>query len=316
MKSCCTTKRKGTLTPLEKTNTQRGQDTCEQVLIPGGSYSVGTNSNEGYADDFEGPQIQVSTNDFYIDATPVTNRDFALFCEATCYQTTAERLGTSFVFHLLLDGSTPSIPVPGLPWWHDVQGASWKYPFGNRTSYLDLLDHPVVHVSIEDALHYCQWSQKRLPSELEWEIACRFGSEFDRYPWGESLMVENKHQCNIWQGSFPMENTQSDGYLGTAPVKSLYRSESGLWQMIGNVWELCANPARVPLQDIKKQTLSEQWESLNTQTIDVYAAKGGSFLCHASYCNRYRMAARNGIDRLSTSSNVGFRCVSNKEAKE
>lgn len=151
---------------------------------------------------------------------------------------------------------------------------------------------------------------KRLPSEIEWEIAARGGSEDLVFPWGNELF-DTIHRANVWQGTFPYENTADDGYIGTSPVDSFYTNDYGVSQMLGNVWEMCSNPARIPLIDIQKESLEKQ--IANHEKHLEFAARGGSFLCHHSYCNRYRLAARNGIDRLTASSNLSFRCVKDIE---
>ena len=305
--SCCSVKRTDTASS-EVGDIMDKEDYSGMVKVPSGTYKVGSNLDIGYEDDFEGPEIEVTTSGFYMDITVVTNAQFKEFVEATGYITEAELLGTSFVFHLLLDNEAIGYHVDNLRWWVDVEGANWKHPFGDKRSYKDIMNHPVVHVTHKDALNYCAWAGKRLPSEVEWEIAARGGKEGLIYSWGNEL-YDVTHRCNIWQGSFPIENTAEDGYIGTAPADVFYQNDYGLKQMLGNVWELCSNKARIPLPEVKTETLQEQIELLQSETFIDYAAKGGSFLCHHSYCNRYRLAARNGIDRLSASSNVGFRCV-------
>lgn len=279
------------------------------IKIPGGKYLVGTNTKLGYPIDNEGPRTQVEIESFYIDETAVTNLEFAKFVKETGYITEAEIIGRSFVFSLLVDEKEKQEEVEGLNWWLDLEGASWRFPFGDDMSYLDILDHPVVHVTQHDALMYCKWADKRLPTEVEWEIALRAGDDRDLvFPWGDELFDEI-HRANVWQGTFPMENTTEDGYLGTAPVDAFYTNDYGIKQMLGNVWEMCSNQAHIPLNEIKTETITQQIETYHKNEFLEYAAKGGSFLCHESYCNRYRTAARNGIDKLSASSNKGFRCV-------
>lgn len=277
-------------------------------LVPKGTYTIGTNSNVGHEIDHEGPQIEVEIDAFLMDETAVNNADFAQFVDDTGYITEAEKLGTSFVFYLLMDDKTIGESVQSLQWWLDVPGANWKHPFGDARSYKEILDHPVVHVTQLDALMYCKWANKRLPTEIEWEIAAKGGTEDLVFPWGNEL-YDGKHRCNVWQGDFPLKNTKEDGYVGTAPVDAFYTNDYGLTQMIGNVWEMCSNEARIPLDQIKKETIEAQIETYRKNEFLDYAAKGGSFLCHHSYCNRYRLAARNGIDKLSASSNKGFRCA-------
>lgn len=281
----------------------------QMVLIPGGKYIIGTIDEIGYPIDNEGQPQEINLREFYIDKTSVTNNQFQKFVQETGYITEAELIGASFVFHLLVSKENQGTEVVNLPWWRDVKGATWKHPFGDHRSIDKLLDHPVVHVTVKDALAYCKWAGKRLPSETEWQIAAAGGTSLKRYPWGNTLMINNEHQCNIWQGEFPLNNTKDDGYLGTAPVTEFYVNDYGIHQMIGNVWEICSNEARIDLDKVEVTSLNQQIESHKNNSFNNYAVKGGSFLCHDSYCNRYRLAARNGLDSTSSASNLGFRCA-------
>lgn len=283
------------------------------IKVPGGKYNVGTNDNIGHEIDNEGPKISVTIESFYMDKTAVTNREFNRFVEETGYVTEAEKWGNSFVFYLLLEDDTRGENVHQLEWWMDIKGANWRNPFGDKRSFIDILDHPVVHVTQLDALMFCQWAKKRLPTEIEWVIAAKGGTDGLTYPWGNQIEQDGEHHCNVWQGNFPFENTLEDGYLGTAPVDAFYENDYGLKQMIGNVWEMCSNQARISLSGVRKETLDEQFNTYHKNEFIDYAVKGGSFLCHKSYCNRYRLAARNGIDKLTSASNKGFRCVKDIE---
>ncbi|MTD38634.1 SUMF1/EgtB/PvdO family nonheme iron enzyme [Erwinia sp. CPCC 100877] len=274
-------------------------------LIPDGTFIMGNTSKEnGFFADAERPVQTMSVPRFYMDETTVTNRMFQEFISATNYMTTAERYGDSSVFYLLIPESARKnySPVNQMFWWLSVPGACWNHPEGPTSDLQNRLDHPVVHVSYDDARAYCQWAEKRLPTEVQWEYVARNGQD-TLYPWGDNLLNGQRHHCNIWQGNFPYENLKDDGFLGTAPAASFHKNQYGVQQMIGNVWEWCENPSKTPLADL----------AVGPNTLgpvkDEFAIRGGSFLCHQSYCKRYRVFSRNGADRENTASNLGFRCV-------
>jgi formylglycine-generating enzyme len=249
----------------------------------------------------EGPIRRVTLSSFSIDRCATSNRSFTQFVEATGFRTDAERYGWSFVFVGLLTAGFPMVgAVTQAPWWR-VCGADWRHPEGPRSSVNERMDHPVVHVSWNDAAAYCQWAGRRLPTEAEWEHAARGGLENARDAWGDDLTPHDRWMCNIWQGTFPTENTLADGYLGTAPVDAYDPNAFGLHNVAGNVWEWCAD-----------------WFSSthpNAPTVDPTGPRGGdsrvirggSFLCHRSYCNRYRVAARTANTPASSTGNMGFR---------
>ena len=283
----------------------------KSVKIKGGTFLMGSPSGEGHPLDYESPQVEVKVEDFEMDTTPVTNASFAAFVQETNYQTETEELGGSFVFRLLLNenqlSNLKTHDVMGTPWWVYVEGANWKEPEGKGSTINHRMDHPVVHVTRKDALAYCKWAGKRLPTEAEWEYAARAGVE-GLYPWRNDLVVDGKHSCNIWQGVFPTTNTEEDGFLGTAPVMTYEPNKFGLYQVIGNVWEWCLNPKGIPLTDFTQKSTEYYQEKYSNINMGAYATRGGSFLCHSSYCNRYRLGARNGNDGDSSASNVSFRC--------
>jgi formylglycine-generating enzyme required for sulfatase activity len=278
------------------------------IRLAGGSFQMGTEDAEGFVADGEGPVRTVQLDAFYIDETTVTNRQFETFAEATGYRSDAERYGWSFVFYGLLSaGALEAHPQVSAqtPWWCAIPGSSWRTPEGPSSDLSGREDHPVVHVSWNDAVAYANWAGKRLPREAEWEYAARGGLVGRRYPWGDVLTPEGEHRCNIWQGNFPSYNSLEDGYLGTAPARSFPPNGYGLYNMAGNVWEWCA--------DWFSADFHRTAPRVNPRGPDAGTAKvirGGSFLCHRSYCNRYRVAARSSNTPDSSASNMGFRCVS------
>jgi len=285
------------------------------VQIPAATFEMGDKHQLGFKIDKERPVVWVNLDSFYMDTTTVTNQDFRAFIEDTGYQTDAEKYGWSFVFDQFLADDTKDRfkKVPGTDWWRVVEGAKWTKPEGLKSSLHNRRHHPVTHVSRNDAVAYCKWAGCRLPTEAEWELAARGGLKDKIYPWGDDLTPNGEHLCNIWQGTFPELNTLEDNYLGTAPVKEYQPNGYGLYQMSGNVWEWCVNPAKIDLIDFKKWNGEKFWEEHQTYSNKEYALKGGSFLCHESYCNRYRVAARNGNTADSSASNIGFRCVKTNE---
>jgi formylglycine-generating enzyme required for sulfatase activity len=261
------------------------------VRVPGGRFTMGTD-RPTFPQDGEGPARPVHVAPFAIDAHAVDVARFAAFVADTGFVTDAERVGASFVFvgtgPEATPGPRPEGPgVPGMPWWRAVEGADWRHPTGPGSGVEGREDHPVVHVSWRDACAFARWSGGRLPSEAEWEYAARGGSEGTTFPWGDELEQDGRHHANVWQGAFPERDLGLDGYRGTAPVDAFEPNGFGLFCVIGNVWEwtdsafAAGDPRRV--------------------------RKGGSYLCHASYCDRYRPAARSSGEEDASAGNVGFR---------
>lgn len=278
----------------------------ERVKLSGG-FLMGTEDIDCVAADGEGPIREVVLSPFSIAPTTVTNEEFARFVDATKYQTDAEVFGWSFVFNQFISrkiAKTIQQVVTQTPWWWQVPEASWKQPEGADSGIDDRPDHPVVHISWNDAQAYCNWSSSRLPTEAEWEFAARGGLIQNRYPWGNNLTPEGQHKCNIWQGSFPAKNTLEDGYAGTAPAKSYEPNAYGIYNASGNVWEWCADwSSKVP-KPVDNE-LDPEGPPEGTSKV----TKGGSYLCHASYCNRYRVSARSSATPDSSTGNMGFRTV-------
>jgi formylglycine-generating enzyme required for sulfatase activity len=276
---------------------------------------MGSVDADGWAEDGEGPVRAVTLRAFYIDAGCVTNEQFNEFVNATGYKTEAERFGWAYVFEMFLSAEERlrvAQRVTGSEWWCRVEGAMWRHPEGPGSNIKKRWAHPVVQVSWNDARAFCAWAGKRLPMEAEWECAARGGLVQQRYPWGDELTPGGKHQCNIWQGIFPTRNTAEDGFVGTAPAKSFKPNGYGLYNVAGNVWEWCGdwfsrdfhvngpreNPAGPALRLGSGQVQGER-----------KVIRGGSYLCHASYCNRYRVGARSANTPDSATGNLGFRCV-------
>lgn len=272
----------------------------DEVEIAGGAFEMGDAFDEGYREDGELPVHRVEVAPFRIDVHHVTNAQFGAFVQATGYVTEAERFGTSAVFHSLVRADAADLLGRAVhaPWWVEVRGASWSHPFGADSDLDGLDDHPVVHVSWNDAVAYCVWSGRRLPTEVEWEFAARGGLDGARYAWGDDLLGPGgEHRCNIWQGHFPMDDHADDGWAGTSPFGAFRPNGYGLFDVAGNAWEWCAD-----------------WSSPHTYTTgrppssgQARVIRGGSYLCHASYCNRYRVAARSQNTPDSSSGNTGFR---------
>jgi formylglycine-generating enzyme len=276
----------------------------EMVLLNGGMFLMGTDTLEGFPSDGEGPVREVTLDPFYIDRYPVTNEQFSAFIRATAYVTEAERFGWSFVFQNHVAPEFVSDTVRAVEWWCKVNEASWRHPEGPRSLIDTRPNHPVLHVSWNDAAAYCQWAGKRLPTEAEWEFAARGGLEQKLYPWGDDLTPNGQHLCNIWQGEFPNVDTAEDGHSGPAPVDSYPPNAFGLYTITGNAWEWSADwfhPAYHVATTRRNPVGPPQGSSK--------VMKGGSFLCHKSYCNRYRVAARTSNTPDSSTENISFRCA-------
>ena len=304
------------------------------VWIPGGDFTMGTDSEFGWPD--EKPAHLVRVNAFWMDETEITNAQFRAFVEATGYVTTAEKPPDAEEILRQLPPGTPTPAkeklVPGsvvfratkgpVPlndfsqWLKWTPATDWRHPEGPESNIDGKDDHPVVHVSWDDARAYAKWAGKRLPTEAEWEFAARGGLECKPYVWGDEQPSDKAIFANIWQGEFPYKNTATDGYEGTAPVKSYQPNGYGLYDMAGNVWEWCADWYQ---RDLYRRRIG-QGVIINPtgppRSIDPArpflqqrVQRGGSFLCSDSYCSRYRPSARHGCPPDTSMSHVGFRCV-------
>jgi sulfatase modifying factor 1 len=278
------------------------------VKLDGGRFLMGTDNKDGFPADGEGPVRAVTIDPFYLDASPVTNQQFAEFIRGTGYKTESERFGWSFVFrkHIAPENMDRLIDdtVRGVEWWCKVNGASWEHPEGPDSSIETRGNYPTVHVSWNDALAYCEWAGKRLPTEAEWEYAARGGLEQKIYPWGDELTPDGKHLCNIWQGEFPENDTAEDGYSAPAPVNAFVPNLYGLNTITGNAWEWCSDWFH-PSYHVAAVKRNPIGPPSGTNKV----MKGGSYLCHASYCNRYRVAARTSNTPDSATTNISFRCA-------
>ena len=279
---------------------------ARMVELPGGRFLMGTDEG-GYPSDGEGPVRPVVLSPFAISATAVTTADFAAFTDATGHVTTAEREGWSFVFagHLP-DDFEATRGVVGAEWWRQVFGADWRHPEGPDSDIDDRLDHPVVHTSYIDAAAFATWAGGRLPTEAGWEYAARGGLDGKRLPWGDENRPDgpDDHRFNIFTGTFPTEDSAEDGWAGTCPVDAFAPNGYGLYNCSGNVWEWTSdwfgtdhgNPDAAPRTD-----------PVGTPLGVGRVVKGGSHLCHDSYCHRYRVAARTSSPPDSSAGNQGFR---------
>lgn len=268
-------------------------------LIPSGKYLIGTNEPV-FEGDREGPEREVEIEKFYLDKYEVSNENFEEFVKQTGYQTEAEKFGDSFVFKTLISPEMQEqyedFRVLQAPWWYKVKDMNWKQPEGPGSSIGDRMNHPVVHISWNDANEFCKFKGKRLPSEAEWEAACRGGKKRKLFPWGNKLMPNDKHWMNIWQGEFPDKNTVEDGEVSTCPVDKYRQNDFDLYNIVGNAWEWTSTLWNEG--DIEKENPDR-------------VKKGGSYLCHKSYCYRYRCAARSQNTQDSSAGNLSFRCAKN-----
>lgn len=271
--------------------------------LDGGFFDMGARQSR-FPGDLDSPRRRVRVSPFRISPHAVTNAEYATFVEETGYRTVAEQEGWSYVFHLFLD-DIASFPdyAAAAPWWRRVDGASWRNPEGPGSDWGDRADHPAVQIAWYDALAYCCWAGLRLPREAEWEFAARGGLARKRFPWGNELMPGGVHAMNTWQGDFPASNTMDDGWIGTAPVGSFPPNGYGLYEMTGNVWEWVQDlygPRPLPQRRAVRDPKGPDSGTARIQ-------RGGSYLCHVSYCDRYHVHSGTRNDPASSAGNCGFR---------
>ena len=302
------------------------------IEIPGGTFRMG--SDRHYPE--EAPVHRVTVDPFLIDRTPVTNRQFKEFVRATGYVTSAEIPPDPTYYpgalpHMLFAGSlvfTPPKHAVDLrdwsQWWDFTRAADWRHPYGRKSSINALDNHPVVHVAYEDAAAYAKWAGKELPREAEWEFAARGGLDDAEYAWGDELTPGGRHMANTWQGNFPLQNLNEDGFPRTSPVTAFPPNGYGVYDMIGNVWEWTADwwsqkhEADAPKACCIPQNPRGGNEAGSIDPCQPNIAiprkviKGGSHLCAPNYCRRYRPAARHAQPVDTSTSHVGFRCVIRK----
>jgi formylglycine-generating enzyme len=273
------------------------------IAVAGGSCRMGETGSVAYEADGEGPVHTVELSPYRIASTCVCNDEFAAFVNATGHVTEAERFDWSFVFAgLLPEDFEPTPAVIATPWWRQVQGADWRHPEGPQSDLGGRGRHPVIHVSFNDAIAYCQWAGARLPTEAEWEHAARGGLVGAVFPWGDELEPGGRHRMNVLQGTFPARDSGADGWIGTAPVNAYEPNDYGLYNITGNVWEWCADwysPTYYQHSPLREPAGPARGSGR--------VMRGGSYLCHASYCRRYRVAARIANSPDSSAGNVGFR---------
>ena len=304
----------------------------DMIAIPGGTFRMG--SDKHYPE--EAPSHLVTVDEFWMDHTPVTNRQFKEFVKVTCYVTFAEippdpKDYPGALPHMLYAGSLVFSP-PRRPvdlrnwseWWAFLKGADWRHPYGPKSNINGLDNHPVVHVAFADALAYAKWAGKDLPTEAEWEFAARGGLDGAEFAWGDEFMPDGKHMANTWQGEFPRQNLCADGFERTSPVVAFPTNGYGLHDMIGNVWErttdwysqthdadapkACCIPAN-PRGGPEAASYDSRQPNIK---IPRKVLKGGSHLCAPNYCRRYRPAARHAEPVDTSTSHVGFRCIIRK----
>ncbi|MFC5281947.1 formylglycine-generating enzyme family protein [Pedobacter alpinus] len=304
------------------------------VKIPGGTFTMGGDNEQADKDEY--PKHKVTVDGFYMDEHEVTNAQFQKFVDATGYVTTAEKKPDWEELKMQLPPNTPKPDDSQLvaaslvftppnhsvdlnnysQWWSWVPGASWRHPEGPNSDIKGKENYPVIHISWDDAMAYCKWTGKRLPTEAEWEFAARGGLQEKIYPWGDENIAIGKAKANSWDGAFPNANSEKDGFKDLAPVKQFAPNGYKLYDMAGNVWEWCADWYRNDYYEYVNKpegVKNPQGPADSYDPDEPYTpkkvARGGSFMCNDSYCSGYRVARRMKSSYDSGLSNMGFRCV-------
>jgi formylglycine-generating enzyme len=307
---------------------------ANMVRIPGGTFRMG--SDRHYAE--EAPVHRVTVDEFWIEPTPVTNRQFKEFVKATGHKTFAEippdpKDYPGALPHMLYAGSLVFSPPSHRvdlrdwsQWWTFLKGANWRHPYGPNSNINGLDHHPVVHMAFSDALAYATWAGKELPTEAEWEFAARGGLDGKEFAWGDELTPGGRHMANTWQGEFPRQNLCEDGFERTSPVTAFPPNGHGLYDMIGNIWEWTADwysskhqadaPKACCIPENPRGGREDASYDSGQPNIKIprKVIKGGSHLCAPNYCRRYRPAARHPQPVDTSTSHVGFRCVVHRSA--
>ena len=307
------------------------------VWVPGNTFTMGAKNEDNLALPHEKPAHVVAVDGFFMDVTEVTNAQFKKFVDATGYFTTAERKIDWELMKKTLPEGTPkphdSILAPGSlvfyeeikevnglnnwqQWWKWTLGANWKHPYGPKSNINGKENYPVVHISYEDALAYCKWANRKLPTEAQWELAAMGNLKNSIYSWGNDKNKLDKN-ANTWQGVFPVKNIKKDGFTLLSPVKSFPPNSIGLYEITGNVWEYTSdwyntdyyqellNSGKVT----KNPTGATKAKNPNNPHQAERIIKGGSFLCNENYCSSFRISARMGMTEDSSSDHVGFRTI-------
>jgi formylglycine-generating enzyme len=316
---------------------RKDTNTVGMVWVPSSTYMMGADNDQASQDEY--PKHAVQLNGFWMDATEVTNAAFQKFVEATHYVTIAERVPTWEDVKKQLPPDTPkpddSVFVAGSlvfqkppkavaldnygQWWVFMKGANWQHPQGPASDLTGKAQYPVVHIAWEDAMAYCKWAGKRLPTEAEWECAARGGRQGQIYPWGNESVDLGKPKTNSWQGEFPYLNLKRDGFEGLSPVKSFSKNDYNLYDMAGNVWEWCFDWYRDDYykNDTGKASKNPQGPLSSFDPDEPFTPKkvvrGGSFLCNDAYCSGYRVARRMKSSMDTGLEHTGFRCVFDSE---